>query len=552
MEYGHGCPHDYRTSACPVRRSQCELIEQFRAGRRRGHVPPLARANETDVRPFTWDETNGLQILTDLELISPNVSPFIGFGRFAAANAINDAGVIAGETWDETGALMGLHWDSPETVPTLRPCPEPQSPLPQGPCAIWFLNESGDTVGGEEGGGAIVDHIVWDGVDPFIVRDRLLGGPLECAMHSLANDGTLAGVCEGENVLLIPVGAGPSVVVTSPAPNDEILAGIVPVHGFASDDVGVVSVTVNGLAANLESTGNPADPNEVEFSIQLVLAPGLQTVEVVATDGDGNTATADLVVAVLERDGLPPTITDLIADPNPSRVEEQILLTAEIDDTGTGGSSIMEVYYTIDGGPAVAMFAEDGAFDEPTESVVAEIPGLADAGNYEVCITATDVAGNVSAPVCTFVVVFDPKGGYVIGRGWIDVPAGAYLPDPQLSGKANFRFVARYRKKASKPSGSTEFQFHNGDLNLHSTVYSWLVIRDGDDVAQLAGDGTLNGQLAPSGLPYRFMLWARDGSVDSLRLRIWWDSSNGEVTVFDNGELTDLRQGSVAIRQTGN
>ena len=94
---------------------------------------PTGLPNEIDVRPFIWDQSSGLRILLDLELISPNVSPFITFGRFATANAINDAGVIAGETWDETRDLLGLHWDSEATLPTLRPCETAAMSLPPNP-----------------------------------------------------------------------------------------------------------------------------------------------------------------------------------------------------------------------------------------------------------------------------------------------------------------------------------------------------------------------------------------------------------------------------------
>ncbi len=44
--------------------------------------------------------------------------------------------------------------------------------------------------------------------------------------------------------------------------------------------------------------------------------------------------------------------------------------------------------------------------------------------------------------------VYDPDDGFVTGGGWIDSPAGACQPDPNLSGKATFGFVSRYKKKA--------------------------------------------------------------------------------------------------------
>ena len=74
---------------------------------------------------------------------------------------------------------------------------------------------------------------------------------------------------------------------------------------------------------------------------------------------------------------------------------------------------------------------------------------------------------------------------------WDDSPAGAYAPDPTLSGKANFGFVAKYKKGQSTPDGQTEFQFKAGDLNFHSTDYEWLVVAGKN--AQFKGTGTING-----------------------------------------------------------
>ena len=80
-------------------------------------------------------------------------------------------------------------------------------------------------------------------------------------------------------------------------------------------------------------------------------------------------------------------------------------------------------------------------------------------------------------------VVYDPSGGFVTGGGWIDSPAGAYSPDEELTGKANFGFVSKYQQGASVPTGQTEFQFKAADLNFHSTDYQWL----GGDAGHEAG-----------------------------------------------------------------
>ena len=105
------------------------------------------------------------------------------------------------------------------------------------------------------------------------------------------------------------------------------------------------------------------------------------------------------------------------------------------------------------------------------------------------------------------------------------------MPNPALSGRANFGFVSKYKKGATAPTGETEFQFQVGDLNFHSTLYDWLVVSGAK--AQYKGRGTING-----GGDYGFLLTATDGQLnggggtDKFRIKIW-DRRTG-AAVFDN------------------
>jgi hypothetical protein len=130
------------------------------------------------------------------------------------------------------------------------------------------------------------------------------------------------------------------------------------------------------------------------------------------------------------------------------------------------------------------------------------------------------------------VVVYDPSGGFVTGGGWINSPAGAYVADASLTGKANFGFVSKYQKGATVPTGETEFQFQVAKFNFHSEVYQWLVVSGAK--AQYKGTGTVNGMGK-----YGFLLTATDGQinggggVDKFRIKIW-DINNGGAIVYDN------------------
>jgi parallel beta-helix repeat protein len=170
-------------------------------------------------------------------------------------------------------------------------------------------------------------------------------------------------------------------------------------------------------------------------------------------------------------------------------------------------------------------------------------------GVYTVTLTITDESGESAEHDYQYVVVYDPTGGFVTGGGWIDSPEGAYVPDPTLSGKANFGFVAKYKNGQTTPMGNTEFQFKAGGMNFHSDSYEWLVIAGAK--AQFKGEGAINGVAG-----YKFKIWATDGElaggqgVDGFRIKIWEEDESGVETVFyDNKVETELGGGQIVIHK---
>ena len=181
-------------------------------------------------------------------------------------------------------------------------------------------------------------------------------------------------------------------------------------------------------------------------------------------------------------------------------------------------------------------------------------------GVYNVMLTVTDDDGGSGSATTVndlpaYVVVYDPSAGFVTGGGWINSPAGAYIADLTLTGKATFGFVSQYKKGATAPTGQTEFQFKAGDLNFHSSTYAWLVVSGAR--AQYKGSGKINGAGN-----FGFMLTAIDGQLnggggsDKFRIKIW-DKNNGDAIVYDNqlgaddavNPTTVLSGGSIVIHK---
>ena len=162
------------------------------------------------------------------------------------------------------------------------------------------------------------------------------------------------------------------------------------------------------------------------------------------------------------------------------------------------------------------------------------------AGSATDC-AAAELLEPIDEAAYQYVVVYDPDGGFVTGGGWIYSTAKSYIPDPTLEGVATFGFVSKYKKGATVPTGNTEFQFHAGDLDFHSSSYDWLVVT-GTPTAMFKGTGTINGIGE-----YKFIIWAGDGEPDTFRIKIWEEVAGVETVIYDNGSAQAIGGGSVII-----
>jgi hypothetical protein len=232
---------------------------------------------------------------------------------------------------------------------------------------------------------------------------------------------------------------------------------------------------------------------------------------------------SDFVLLVLNA---PPSVGEIIAPIEPVQLNTEINVSVSFTDPG-----FLDTHAAV----------WDWGDSSTSHGAVLEISGAgnvegshiyADAGIYTLTLTVTDNHGESCTTMYQYVVVYDPSSGFVTGGGWIDSPVGAYTADQTLTGRANFGFVSKYKKGATTPIGTTEFQFKMAELNFHSDSYEWLVVAGPQ--AKFKGVGTING----SG-NYGFMISAVDSAInggedaDKFRIKIW-DKDNNDLIVYDN------------------
>jgi hypothetical protein len=371
-------------------------------------------------------------------------------------------------------------------------------------------------------------------------------------------------------------------VVSSPASGSAFPVGTTTVNSTATDATGrtatcsftvtvndtqnpvitcpanIVQTTAPGVCSAIVNFNVTATDNCSGAGVTVVSTPasgsvfpvGTTTVMATATDAAGNTATCSFTVTVVN----PAPVVAITGPPSGSVFAVGTAITF----TGTFTDNIGDVHtaeWTFTSGAQT--FTQVGLVNETTGTVTATHTFNA-AGVFLVTLKVTDACGNVTistmiGDLTAMVVIYDPNGGFVTGGGWINSPAGAYVPNPALIGKASFGFVSKYQNGASVPTGNTEFQFHAASFNFSSTAYQWLVIAGAK--AQYKGTGTVNG----SG-NYGFLLKATDGQInggggtDKFRIKIW-DKNNNDAVVYDNqindGEQADptttLGGGSIVI-----
>ena len=232
----------------------------------------------------------------------------------------------------------------------------------------------------------------------------------------------------------------PAFVVTAPADNSKTSYTSVDVTGTA-DASAMVDVKVNGTDDQLASR------NGADFTAAVLLASGINTVEVTVTDQSGNTAVEKRTVTMV--DAAKPSLA--ITDPIRDIVSYQNLVVIK----GSVTNAMGDVAVTVaSGANTFTPTVLNGGFEQSVT--------FTDEGTYPINIAATDIYGNET----------------VVQRNIIYRKIGLTIssdrPSPQTQG-----YSVTFTATASGGSGSYEYQFmlYDGqawkEVEPYSSLNTW-------------------------------------------------------------------------------
>ncbi len=227
----------------------------------------------------------------------------------------------------------------------------------------------------------------------------------------------------------------PTIAIDSPVA-DAVVGSSVLVAGRVSDDKGVQSVSVNGVAASL--AGN-------DFSATISLAGGNQTISAAAIDTDGATAAASRVVRV-DRQG--PLLTIAAPATRQSVTTRQPFISIQYGDFDSSvATASLTARISSQGIPDVSVVGDLTVTGSGASGTLST--PLTGGHSYTLTVSLADAAGNSSSATSAFYVPTDPDsitppeqtadGGWVSGSVYnsttcdVDLTTCAGLPGAQVT-----------------------------------------------------------------------------------------------------------------------
>ena len=247
----------------------------------------------------------------------------------------------------------------------------------------------------------------------------------------------------------------------------------------------------------------------------------------------GTANTLSIWAVLLPLDSTPPVIS--ITTPEPFAV---LPVGATLDFTATDAESGVE---------SVIGHLDDGITTIDVSSGFPPPPGV-----YTLTVEAVDVAGNTAMESRSFI-IFDPEVGFATGGGWF-VPGGPTsdlgdtLPGLDSSSPAQFGFVVKYKPGATTLKGQLQFQYRQGNFNLHSNGIEWLVIVN-NNWAKFQGTATIEGVdgIFPIRVDARDSDFGGSGQPDRFSIKIWAEGANPDLDPPIHKASGDLEGGSIII-----
>jgi hypothetical protein len=138
----------------------------------------------------------------------------------------------------------------------------------------------------------------------------------------------------------------------------------------------------------------------------------------------------------------------------------------------------------------------------------------------------------------------DPGDVKLTGGGWFDSPAGAYLADESLGGKAHFNFPVHCGEEGEEPVGDLSLELPSAGFEFESAEIDSMIVLGNE--ATLTGYGTVNGAgdygfaaVAVEGAP------GNSGDPNQLSMVIW--DRDSDSTVYDSDGPIDTGGGNIKI-----
>lgn len=206
--------------------------------------------------------------------------------------------------------------------------------------------------------------------------------------------------------------------------------------------------------------------------------------------------------------------------------------------------------YSVAGGIAVNWEWGDGSISSGmiNDSVITGEHSYYSSGLYDVKIDLTNDCGKIVSSLYSYIVVFNPSAGCVLGNGQFSSPPGAYFTDPGAGGQASYDFKIKYKDELPEPTGFFTFNINDAGLTFVSDSMQWLMVNN--DQAIFKGSGKLSDTTTCS-----FLVSVIDGDAeyngDFFRLivrdeddKIVYDNQPGDqdkaaaVQKIDDGEVS--------------